>query len=125
VDIPSVSGTSRHGFKSRQGMRFLGKHSSAVVYKTCIDCVLKGEIKALATKSISKKYRQTYEQNDAESCADVGYNLDHFEVHFLSFSVRHFFTPISRHSCSYLRQRGSPFCRAVTAKQIFFFKLDF
>jgi hypothetical protein len=33
VDIASASGTRRPGFKSRQGMRFLEKHSSAVVYE--------------------------------------------------------------------------------------------
>jgi hypothetical protein len=33
VDIASASGTRRPGFESRQGIRFLGKHSSAVVYK--------------------------------------------------------------------------------------------
>jgi hypothetical protein len=33
MDIASASGTRRPGFKSRQGLRFLGKHSSAVVFK--------------------------------------------------------------------------------------------
>jgi hypothetical protein len=33
VDIASASGTRRPGFESRQGIKFLGKHSSAVVYK--------------------------------------------------------------------------------------------
>jgi hypothetical protein len=33
VDIASASGTGRPGFESLQGIRFLGKHSSAVVYK--------------------------------------------------------------------------------------------
>jgi hypothetical protein len=51
VDIPSSSGTRRPGFKSRQGIRFLGKHSSAVVYKMTIYALFvywKGKIKALA-----------------------------------------------------------------------------
>jgi hypothetical protein len=53
VDISYASGTRTPGLESGQGIRFLGKHSSAVVYKNyliCIVCVLKGEIKALATK---------------------------------------------------------------------------
>jgi hypothetical protein len=33
VDIASASGARRPGFKSRQGIMVLGKHSSAVVYK--------------------------------------------------------------------------------------------
>jgi hypothetical protein len=33
VDIASASRTKRPGFEFRQGIRFLGKHSSAVVYK--------------------------------------------------------------------------------------------
>jgi hypothetical protein len=33
VDIAPASGTRRPGFESRQGIRFLGKHSSAVVFK--------------------------------------------------------------------------------------------
>jgi hypothetical protein len=33
VGIASASGTRRHGFESCQGIRFLGKHSSAIVYK--------------------------------------------------------------------------------------------
>jgi hypothetical protein len=33
VDIVSSPGTGRPEFESRQGIRFLGKHSSAVVYK--------------------------------------------------------------------------------------------
>jgi hypothetical protein len=33
VDIASASGTRRPGFESRQVLRFLGKHSSADVYK--------------------------------------------------------------------------------------------
>jgi hypothetical protein len=33
VDIESASGTRRPWFESHQGIRFLGKHSSAVVYK--------------------------------------------------------------------------------------------
>jgi hypothetical protein len=33
VDIASASRTRRPGFESRQGIRFLGKHSYAVVYK--------------------------------------------------------------------------------------------
>jgi hypothetical protein len=33
VDIASASRMRRPGFESRQGIRFLGKHSSAVVYK--------------------------------------------------------------------------------------------
>jgi hypothetical protein len=33
VDIASASGTRRPGFEYRQSKRFLGKHSSAVVYK--------------------------------------------------------------------------------------------
>jgi hypothetical protein len=44
VDIASASGKRRPGFESRQGIRFLGKHSSAVVYKNDlirIVCVLK------------------------------------------------------------------------------------
>jgi hypothetical protein len=44
VNIASASGTRRPGFESHQGIRFLGKHSSAVVYKndlTSIACVLK------------------------------------------------------------------------------------
>jgi hypothetical protein len=60
VDIASASGTRRPGFESRQGIRFLGKHTSAVVFKMtyviCIVCVLKGEIKALATKMLTKKF---------------------------------------------------------------------
>jgi hypothetical protein len=49
MDIASASGMRRPGFESRQGKRFLGKHRSAIV------CVLKGEIKALATKIYIKK----------------------------------------------------------------------
>jgi hypothetical protein len=33
VDNTSPSGTGRPGFESRQGIRFLRKHSSAVMYK--------------------------------------------------------------------------------------------
>jgi hypothetical protein len=33
MDIASASGMRRPGFESRQGIRFLGKHSNAVVYK--------------------------------------------------------------------------------------------
>jgi hypothetical protein len=33
VDIIVASGTRRPGFESRQRIRFLGKHSIAVVYK--------------------------------------------------------------------------------------------
>jgi hypothetical protein len=33
VDIESATGTRRPGFKSHQGIRFLGKNSSAVVLK--------------------------------------------------------------------------------------------
>jgi hypothetical protein len=33
VDIASASGTRRPGFESPQGIRFLGKHRSAVVHK--------------------------------------------------------------------------------------------
>jgi hypothetical protein len=33
VDIASTSGMRRPEFESHQGIRFLGKHSSAVVYK--------------------------------------------------------------------------------------------
>jgi hypothetical protein len=33
VDIASASGTRRPGLESRQGIRFLWKHSIAVVYK--------------------------------------------------------------------------------------------
>jgi hypothetical protein len=33
VDIASASRTRRPGFEFRRGIRFLGKHSSAVVYK--------------------------------------------------------------------------------------------
>jgi hypothetical protein len=43
----------RPGFESRQGTGFLGKHSSAVVYKNDLICIvyeLKGELKALVTK---------------------------------------------------------------------------
>jgi hypothetical protein len=46
VDI--VSGTRRPGFESCQVIIFLGKHSSAVMYKM-MGCVLKLEIKAVAT----------------------------------------------------------------------------
>jgi hypothetical protein len=52
VDIAFASGTRRPVFESRQGIRFLGKHSSAVVYNwlnmNCL-CVEKREIKALVT----------------------------------------------------------------------------
>jgi hypothetical protein len=44
VDIASVSRTRRPGFESRQGIRFLGKRGSAVVYKIdlmCLVCLLK------------------------------------------------------------------------------------
>jgi hypothetical protein len=34
VDIASASGTRRSRFKSHQGIRFLGKHRSAVEYET-------------------------------------------------------------------------------------------
>jgi hypothetical protein len=54
VDIASSTETRRPGFESRLGIRFLGKHSSAVVYnmtyEKCIVCVLKGKMEALATK---------------------------------------------------------------------------
>jgi hypothetical protein len=33
VDIASASGTRRPGFESRQGIMFLGNHSSSVVYE--------------------------------------------------------------------------------------------
>jgi hypothetical protein len=33
VDIASASGTRRPGFESHKGVRFLGKHSSVVVFK--------------------------------------------------------------------------------------------
>jgi hypothetical protein len=43
----------RHGFEFHQGIRFLGSHSNAVVYKQlnmhCL-CIEKREIKALARK---------------------------------------------------------------------------
>jgi hypothetical protein len=55
VDIASSFGTIRPGFESHQGVRFLGKHNSAVVNDSiCIVCVLKGEIKAVATKIFKK-----------------------------------------------------------------------
>jgi hypothetical protein len=58
VDITSVSWTRRPGFESHKGIRFLGRHSRAVVYDLiCIVFVLKGEIKALAT---NKKYKKTF-----------------------------------------------------------------
>jgi hypothetical protein len=53
IDIASASGTRRPGFESRQGITFLGKHSSAVLYKLldmhCL-CFEKREIKVLAKK---------------------------------------------------------------------------
>jgi hypothetical protein len=59
VDIATASGTRRPGFESRQGIRFLGKHSSAVVYKItyiiCIVCVLKRRNKGIGHKNIFKK----------------------------------------------------------------------
>jgi hypothetical protein len=55
MDIASDSGTRGPGFESHQGIRFLGKHCSDVVYKmpyeVCIVCVLNREIKTLATKN--------------------------------------------------------------------------
>jgi hypothetical protein len=58
VDIASASGMRGPGFESRQGIGFLGKHCSAVVFKMtlhmCFVCVLKGEIKALASKTFKK-----------------------------------------------------------------------
>jgi hypothetical protein len=49
VDIASASGTRRPGLESRQGIRFLGKHNSALEYKmtyvVCFVCEFKGEIK--------------------------------------------------------------------------------
>jgi hypothetical protein len=55
VDIASASGTRRPGFESRLGIRFLGEHSSAVMqnYLICIVCVLKREMRALATKKFN------------------------------------------------------------------------
>jgi hypothetical protein len=38
LDIASASGMRRPGFESRRGIRFLGKHSSAVVYKMTYIC---------------------------------------------------------------------------------------
>jgi hypothetical protein len=60
-DIASASRTRRPGFESRQGMRFLGKHSSAVVYTylndlICIVCVLKKRNKGIVQKIFLKIY---------------------------------------------------------------------
>jgi hypothetical protein len=59
---------TRPGFESRQGVRFLGKHSNAVfcnllAYVICIACVWKKEIKALA-----QNYKK--ENNDMYACRD-------------------------------------------------------
>jgi hypothetical protein len=59
VDIPTASGARRPGFESRQGIRFLGKHSRAVVYKMthclCVESRNKGivhNIKSFSNKNL-------------------------------------------------------------------------
>jgi hypothetical protein len=60
VDIASASGTRRPEFESREGIRFLGNHSSAVVYQNdpiCVVCVLKRRNnKGTGRKNILLKY---------------------------------------------------------------------
>jgi hypothetical protein len=80
VDIASASRTRRPGFESRHGIRFLGKHSGAVVYKMtyviCIVCVLKGEIKALASKIFKMKQPTRQNENSMSTfllAIDTGY----------------------------------------------------
>jgi hypothetical protein len=59
VDIASASRTRRPGFESRQGIRFLGKHSYAVVYKWLnMHCLCVERKKGIGHKKFVRKIKK-------------------------------------------------------------------